>query len=62
MSLTRKKSPYLELYTPDYVGLVKEQWIVEKLLTQAGVRLGAVLNWIFADLEEDEIRRRHLTL
>ncbi|KAG8216350.1 phospholipase C/P1 nuclease domain-containing protein [Butyriboletus roseoflavus] len=57
MSLTRKKSPYLELYTSDYAGLIKEQWIVEKLLTQAGIRLAAVLNWIFADLEEDEIKR-----
>lgn len=57
-----RKSPYLELYTPDYAGFIKEQWIVEKLLMQAGVRLAAVLNWIFAELEDDEIKSRYLTL
>ncbi|KAG6371740.1 S1/P1 nuclease-domain-containing protein [Boletus reticuloceps] len=58
----RKKSPYLELYTPDYAGVIKEQWIVEKLLTQAGTRLAADLNWIFAELDEDESRGGYLTL
>ncbi|KAF8550022.1 phospholipase C/P1 nuclease [Imleria badia] len=64
MARTPRKSPYLELYTPDYAGVIKEQWIVEKLLTQAAVRLAAVLNWIFAELEEGEVRlkKRHLTL
>ncbi|KAF8122839.1 phospholipase C/P1 nuclease domain-containing protein [Boletus edulis] len=58
----RKQSPYLELYTPDYAGMIKEKWIVEKLLAQAGTRLAAVLNWIFAELDEDESRSGCLTL
>ena len=62
MARKPRKSPYLELYTADYAGLIKEQWIIEKLLTQAGVRLGAVLNWIFAELDEDEMGRRYVTL
>ena len=62
MARKPRKSPYLELYTPEYAGLIKEQWIIEKLLTQAGVRLAAVLNWIFAELDEDEMEGRYLTL
>ncbi|KAH0834706.1 phospholipase C/P1 nuclease domain-containing protein [Lanmaoa asiatica] len=62
MSRKPRKSPYLELYTPDYAGLIKEQWIVEKLLTQAGIRLAAVLNWIFAEPVEDDIGEHYLTL
>lgn len=60
----KRKSPYLELYTPEYAATVKEQWVVEKLLTQAGVRLTGVLNWIFAELEEQEgkVQRSYLTL
>lgn len=58
----RKKTHYLELDTPEYAGVIKERWIIEKLLTQGGVRLAAVLNWIFAELDEGEIKRRHLSL
>ena len=60
----KRKSHYLELYTPEYTGVIKEQWIVEKLLTQAGIRLAGVLNWIFVDLDENEvlIQKRYLSL
>ncbi|KAF8434607.1 hypothetical protein L210DRAFT_971799 [Boletus edulis BED1] len=54
---------YAELYTPDYAGImIKGRWVIEKLLTQAGVRLAAVLNWIFAELDEGEARRAYLRL
>ncbi|KII91283.1 hypothetical protein PLICRDRAFT_38016 [Plicaturopsis crispa FD-325 SS-3] len=43
--------PYLELDTPEYAGIIRDQWIVEKLLTMGGVRLAGVLNWLFADEE-----------
>ncbi|RDB18622.1 Endonuclease 2 [Hypsizygus marmoreus] len=41
--------PYLELDTPEYSGVITERMIVEKLLAQAGIRLAAVINWLFAD-------------
>ncbi|KAF5380203.1 hypothetical protein D9615_006179 [Tricholomella constricta] len=43
--------PYLELDTPEYAGVIKERLIVEKLLAQAGIRLAAVLNWLFAETD-----------
>lgn len=49
--------PYLELDTPQYTGVISERWIVEKLLAQGGIRLAGVLNWLFADLEEGELKR-----
>ncbi|KAN0085730.1 Phospholipase C/P1 nuclease domain containing protein [Tylopilus felleus] len=58
----RRGSHYFELYTPEYAGVIKDRWIVEKLLTQGGIRLAAVLNWIFAEVEEDELKRTYLTL
>ncbi|GLB39346.1 putative S1/P1 Nuclease [Lyophyllum shimeji] len=39
----------LQLDTPEYAGLIAERRVVEKLLAQAGVRLAATLNWLFAD-------------
>jgi len=39
---------YLELDTPKYSGEIEKEWIVEKLLVQAGVRLAGILNHIFA--------------
>jgi len=44
--------PYLELDTPEYAGKIKNEFVVEKLLAQGGIRLAGVLNWLFADLEE----------
>ncbi|KAJ7141150.1 phospholipase C/P1 nuclease domain-containing protein [Mycena epipterygia] len=46
--------PYLELDTPEYSGVISKEWIVEKLLAQAGIRLAGVLNYLFADFEEAE--------
>jgi hypothetical protein len=49
-------SPYLELDTPEYGGKIRNEFVVEKLLAQGGIRLAGVLNWLFADLEEKETR------
>jgi hypothetical protein len=46
--------PYLELDTPEYAGKIRNEFIVEKLLAQGGIRLAGVLNLLFADLEESE--------
>ena len=43
---------YLEPDTPEHAGVVKDGMIVEKLLTQAGIRLSVGLNYLFADSEE----------
>src|SRR5262249_43039498 len=40
---------YLELDTPEYSGLIADEWIIEKLLAMAGVRLAGILNYLFAD-------------
>jgi hypothetical protein len=48
--------PYLELDTPGYAGVISERLIVEKLLAQAGIRLAAILNWLFADLDGEGSR------
>lgn len=45
--------PYLELDTPEYSGVISDQWIVEHLLAQAGIRLAGVLNWLFTDYDVD---------
>jgi hypothetical protein len=41
--------PYLELDTPEYSGVISDRWILEKLLAMAGVRLAALLNYLFAE-------------
>lgn len=41
--------PYLELDTPEYSGKIRDEWVVEKLLAQGGIRLAGVLNYLFAD-------------
>ncbi|KAN0085727.1 hypothetical protein V8E55_006861, partial [Tylopilus felleus] len=38
--------------------VIKDQWIVERLLAQEGIRLAAV-NWIFAEVGEDELKRTY---
>ncbi|KAH7918662.1 phospholipase C/P1 nuclease [Leucogyrophana mollusca] len=53
-----KRPRYVELDTPEYAGVIRDEWIVEKLLTQAGIRLAAVLNWLFVEPEEGGVRRR----
>jgi len=42
------QGPLLELDTDKYGGKVTQEWVVEKLLTMAGLRLAAILNLIFA--------------
>ncbi|KAF9027594.1 phospholipase C/P1 nuclease [Hymenopellis radicata] len=49
-------SMYLELDTPEYSGVIHDQWIIEKLLAQGGIRLAAVLNYLFAPLEDGGYR------
>jgi len=39
--------PYLELDTPEYGGMIAEEWILEKLMATAGIRLASILNWLF---------------
>ncbi|KAF7321873.1 hypothetical protein MKEN_00709300 [Mycena kentingensis (nom. inval.)] len=43
--------PYLELDTPNYSGVIARDWVVEKLLAQAGIRLAGILNYLFAEYE-----------
>ncbi|KAJ6594525.1 phospholipase C/P1 nuclease domain-containing protein [Mycena capillaripes] len=52
-SLEGDPAPFLELDTPQYSGVISEHRIVEKLLAQAGLRLAGILNYMFADLEDD---------
>jgi len=51
-----KGGPYLELDTPEYWGVISEGWIVEKLLAKAGIRLAGVLNLLFAEEGDEELR------
>lgn len=44
----RPSHPYLELDTPEYGGKIAREWVVEKLVAMAGIRLAAVLNYLFA--------------
>ena len=51
-----------ELYIPEYAGVIKERWIVQKLLTQGAIQLATVLNWIFAEVGGDKLKSTYLTL
>lgn len=44
----RPSHPYLELDTPEYGGKITQEWVVEKLFAMAGIRLAAILNYLFA--------------
>jgi hypothetical protein len=44
--------PAVELDTPQYAGVIEKQLVVQKLLAQAGVRMAAILNTLYADEEE----------
>ena len=44
----RSSHPYLELDTPEYGGKITREWVVEKLFAMAGIRLAAILNYLFA--------------
>lgn len=41
----------LELDTPQYAGRIRGQWVVERLLAMAGIRLAGLLNGLFLDVE-----------
>jgi len=41
------RKDYLELDTAEYAGQIEKEWIIEKLLAEAGVRLAGILNHIF---------------
>ena len=43
----RPRGDYLELDTREYTGRIEKEWIVEKQLAMAGVRLAGMLNYIF---------------
>ncbi|KZP17519.1 phospholipase C/P1 nuclease, partial [Athelia psychrophila] len=42
-------APYLELDTPEYAGRIRDEFVIEKLIAQGGIRLAGVLNFLFAD-------------
>lgn len=54
------RHPLLQLDTPKYAGVIKDSLVIEKLLAQAGIRLAAILNWLFADYGDDLARVRRL--
>ncbi|KAI0687641.1 phospholipase C/P1 nuclease domain-containing protein [Cytidiella melzeri] len=39
----------LELDTPEYAGRLRSEWVVERLMAMAGVRLAGLLNGLFMD-------------
>ena len=43
----------LELDTPAYAGKIAQEWVVERMLAMAGVRLAGVLTDVFADMAGD---------
>lgn len=50
------KGNYPELDTPEYAGRIADEWIIEKLLAQGGVRLAGILNGLFSsqlELQEE---------
>jgi hypothetical protein len=58
----RKPYPWLELDTPEYAGVIAKEYVIEHLLAMGGIRLAGVLNWLFADVGEDNARRTAGTL
>ena len=44
----------LELDTPQYAGKIRSEWVVERLMATAGVRLAGILNGLFMDSEGPE--------
>ena len=57
--LSRPRTPHpdlLELDTPQYAGKIRKEWIVERLMATAGIRLAGILNGLFmdGDIPDDE--------
>ena len=44
--------PLLQLDTDEYAGKITDEWVIERLLTMAGVRLASILNLIFAQQQD----------
>lgn len=44
----------LELDTPQYAGRLRRDWVVERLIAMAGVRLAGLLNGLFIGPQEKE--------
>lgn len=40
---------YLELDTPEYAGRIQKEFVLEQLLAMGGIRLAAILNYLFAE-------------
>ena len=43
-----EREGYLELDTPEYSGKIREEWVLERQLAMGGIRLAAILNYLFA--------------
>lgn len=41
----------LELDTPEYAGKIRQEWVIERLMATAGIRLAGILNGLFMDGE-----------
>ncbi|GJE86605.1 S1/P1 nucleases [Phanerochaete sordida] len=41
----------LELDTPEYAGKIYQEWVIERLMATAGIRLAGLLNGLFMDVE-----------
>jgi hypothetical protein len=53
----RQRHPdLLELDTPQYAGKIRKGWVVERLLTMAGVRLAGILNGVFMPIDAPEFQ------
>jgi hypothetical protein len=47
----REPHHYVELDKPEYTGRIKKEWLVEKQLARAGIRLAGILNYLYMDEE-----------
>lgn len=47
----------VEVYTPEYMGILKKDKTVERMLAMGGIRLAAILNGIFASESEVDSRK-----
>jgi len=45
------QNTYYELDTPEYMGRIRDEWVIQKLLAMGGIRLAAVLNYLYADYD-----------
>jgi hypothetical protein len=51
-SAERPRPQLIDLDTPEYAGVIYDSLLIEKLLAQGGIRLAGVLNYLFAQGEE----------